>query len=116
MAQNSKKQARIIRHYRVRNKISGTSEIPRINIFKSNSHFYAQIINDDEGRTIISSSTIQLKISGSNEANAVKVANDLAKKAKEAKITSVVFDRSGYIYHGKVKVFAETLREQGLEF
>ncbi len=116
MAQKTKKEARKIRHYRVRNKISGTSETPRVNIFKSNLHFYAQIIDDNEGKTLASSSTLQLKLSGSNIENATKVAKDLAKKAKAANVDKIVFDRSGYIYHGKVKAFADALREEGIKF
>lgn len=116
MAKKTKEQARKLRHYRVRSKISGTSFVPRINVFKSNSHFYAQIIDDEKGTTLVSSSTVQLKISGSNIETAIKVAKDLAVKAKKANIEKVVFDRSGYIYHGKVKAFADALREEGINF
>ncbi len=116
MAKKTKEQARKIRHYRVRAKIAGTSERPRVNVFVSNSNFYAQIIDDNEGKTLVSSSTLTLKLNGSNIENAKKVASDLAKKANEKNIKNIVFDRGGYLYHGKVKAFAEILRENGLEF
>lgn len=103
-------------HYRIRNKISGTTNVPRVSIFKSNSHFYVQIIDDSNSKTIISSSTQQLKLKSNNIDNVLKVALDLSKKAKSKKIKKVVFDRSGYIYHGKIKAFADKLRQEGLEF
>lgn len=116
MATKTKAQARKIRHYRVRKHVQGTADRPRVNVFKSNQHFYAQIIDDATKTTLVSSSTQQLKINGNNIDNAKQVAKDLASKANKAKITSVVFDRGGYIYHGKVKAFADTLRENGLKF
>lgn len=116
MATKTKAQARKIRHYRVRKHVQGTADRPRVNVFKSNQHFYAQIVDDATKKTLVSSSTQQLKLNGNNIENAQKVAKDLAKKASKAKITSVVFDRGGYIYHGKVKAFADALRENGLEF
>lgn len=116
MAKKTKNQARKIRHYRVRAKISGTASSPRINIFKSNTAFYAQVIDDEKGTTIISSSTQVLKIKKCNSETVKKVAKDLAKKAKEKNITNVVFDRGGYIYHGKIKSFADELKKEGLKF
>lgn len=106
------------RHFRVRAKINGTTEVPRLNVFKSNGHFYAQLIDDINQKIIVAASTlkmINLK-SKSNIAAAEKVGIEIAKKALEKKITTVVFDRSGYLYHGKIKAFAETVRKMGLKF
>ncbi len=116
MATKTKAQARKIRHYRVRKHVQGTADRPRVNVFKSNQHFYAQIIDDATKTTLASSSTQQLKLNGNNIENAQKVAQDLASKASKAKIKAVVFDRGGYLYHGKIKAFADALRENGLEF
>ena len=106
-----------MRHKRVRKNISGTSEMPRLNVFRSNSQIYAQIINDETGTTLASSSSVQLKIkNGGNIEGAKLVGADIAKKAKEAKISKVVFDRGGYQYHGRVEALADAARENGLEF
>ena len=108
---------RKIRHTRVRNKISGTNECPRLNVFRSNSQIFAQIIDDEKGTTLVSSSSVELKIkNGGNVEGAKLVGADIAKKAKSAKITKVVFDRGGYQYHGRVEALAEAAREAGLEF
>ena len=108
---------RKIRHTRVRNKINGTSECPRLNVFRSNTQIYAQIINDETGTTLASSSSVQLKIkNGGNIEGAKLVGADIAKKAKEANISKVVFDRGGYQYHGRVEALADAARENGLEF
>ncbi|HCY44811.1 MAG TPA: 50S ribosomal protein L18 [Firmicutes bacterium] len=108
---------RKIRHTRVRNKIAGTSEIPRLNVFRSNNNIFAQIIDDEKQTTLVSSSSVELKINnGGNVEGAKLVGADIAKKAKKAKITKVVFDRGGYLYHGRVKALAEAARENGLEF
>lgn len=113
----SKNVQRIMRHKRVRKNISGTSEMPRLNVFRSNSQIYAQIINDETGTTLASSSSVQLKIkNGGNIEGAKLVGADIAKKAKEAKISKVVFDRGGYQYHGRVEALANAARENGLEF
>src|SRR5574344_530642 len=97
----SKNSQRIMRHKRVRKNISGTSEMPRLNVFRSNTQIYAQIINDETGTTLASSSSVQLKIkNGGNIEGAKLVGADIAKKAKEANISKVVFDRGGYQYHG----------------
>ena len=107
---------RKIRHTRVRNKIAGTSEVPRLNVFRSNNNIFAQIIDDEKQTTIVSSSSVELKINnGGNVEGAKLVGADIAKKAKKAKITKVVFDRGGYLYHGRVKALAEAARENGLE-
>ena len=108
---------RKIRHTRVRNKIAGTSEVPRLNVFRSNNNIFAQIIDDETQTTLVSSSSVELKINnGGNVEGAKLVGADIAKKAKKAKITKVVFDRGGYLYHGRVKALAEAARENGLEF
>ncbi|PPE06078.1 50S ribosomal protein L18 [Williamsoniiplasma lucivorax] len=113
----TKQEARKRRHFRVRKKVIGTAEKPRLNVFKSNTNFYAQIIDDVAGVTLISASTMKTSLkSKSNIEAAVTVANEIAKKAKAAKIEEVVFDRGGYQYHGKVKAFADAAREAGLKF
>ena len=113
----SKNIQRLMRHKRVRKNISGTSEMPRLNVFRSNSQIYAQIINDETGTTLASSSSVQLKIkNGGNIEGAKLVGADIAKKAKEANISKVVFDRGGYQYHGRVEALADAARENGLEF
>lgn len=105
------------RHTRVRNKISGTTSVPRLNVFRSNQEIFAQIIDDETGTTLVSSSSVALKIkNGGNAEGAKEVGKDIAGKAKKAKITKVVFDRGGYLYHGRVKALAEAAREAGLEF
>lgn len=115
--QVSKNVARIRRHKRVRSKISGTSDTPRLCLYRSNKHVHAQIIDDTKGTTLVSSSSITLKLeNGSNIEAAKQVGLDIAKKALEKNITKVVFDRSGYIYHGRVKALAEGAREAGLKF
>lgn len=108
---------RKIRHTRVRNKINGTSECPRLNVFRSNSNIFAQIIDDEKQITLVSSSSVELKLNnGGNIEVAKLVGKDIAEKAKKKNITKVVFDRGGYLYHGRVKALAEAARENGLEF
>ncbi len=107
------------RHERVRNKVSGTTDVPRLNVFRSNSNIFAQIIDDSKGVTLASASSIdkELKLeNGGNVEAAAKVGKLIAERAKKAKITKVVFDRGGYLYHGRVKALAEAARENGLEF
>lgn len=111
--------ARVARHSRIRNKVSGTKKVPRLNVFRSNNNIFAQIIDDEAGVTLVSASSLEkeLKIAnGGNVEAAAKVGELLAKKAKKAKISKVVFDRGGYLYHGRVKALAEAARENGLEF
>jgi large subunit ribosomal protein L18 len=109
--------ARLRRHSRVRNKVSGTSEMPRLNVFRSNENIFAQIIDDTKGNTLVSSSSVELKIKNGGNVEAAKlVGKDIAEKAKKAKIKKVVFDRGGYLYHGRVEALAEAARENGLEF
>ena len=113
----SKNKMRQRRHERVRKNISGTSAVPRLSIYRSNSHIFAQIIDDEKQITLASSSSVALKLkNGGNQEGAALVGKDIAKKAKEAKITKVVFDRGGNLYHGRVKALAEAAREAGLEF
>ncbi|MFQ5455933.1 MAG: 50S ribosomal protein L18 [Nitrospirota bacterium] len=113
--------ARKRRHKRVRKKIYGTPDCPRLSVFRSNRHIYAQIINDLAGNTLISASTMEKesesKIKGSNNIEkANMIGRILAKRAKDAKIERVVFDRGGFLYHGQVKALAEGAREEGLNF
>lgn len=107
------------RHARVRRKVSGTAERPRLNVFRSNKHMYAQIIDDEKGVTLVSASTLdkelELESTGNVEA-AAKVGELIAKRALDKGIKAVVFDRGGYMYHGRVKALAEAARENGLEF
>lgn len=113
----SKNVARQKRHARVRAKVSGTATCPRLNVFRSNSHIFAQIIDDTTGTTLVSSSSLALKLeSSSNVDAATKVGTDIATKALEKNIKNVVFDRGGYVYHGRVKALAEAARAAGLEF
>lgn len=109
--------ARKRRHVRVRNKIAGTNECPRLNVFRSNSHIFAQIIDDEKGTTLVSSSSVELKLkNGGNVDGAKLVGADIASKATKAGIKNVVFDRGGYQYHGRVAALADAARENGLEF
>ena len=113
---NSSREAR---HSRVRAKVSGTKSVPRLNVFRSNNNIFAQIIDDEASKTLVSASSIdkELKLeNGGNIEAAGKVGELLAKRAKKAKISKVVFDRGGYLYHGRVKALADAARENGLEF
>lgn len=112
----SKNLMRIKRHRKIRQNLSGTETAPRLCVFRSNSAIYAQIIDDTKGITLVSSSSLELKIKNNNLEAAAAVGKDIAEKAKKAKIKTVVFDRGGYIYHGHVKALAEAARENGLEF
>ena len=109
---------RLKRHRRVRGKISGTPERPRLNVFRSGTNIYAQIIDDVNGKTLASASSLDktLKGVGANCEAAKKVGQLVAERAKAAGITTVVFDRGGYVYHGRVAALAEGAREGGLEF
>ena len=115
----SRNVARKARHARVRSKLNGTATCPRLNVFRSNSNIFAQIIDDEKGITLVSASSIdkELKLeNGGNKEAATKVGELIAKRAKEANISKVVFDRGGYLYHGRVQALAEAARENGLEF
>jgi len=111
-------KARLKRHYRIRNKISGTNERPRLNVFRSSKHIYAQIIDDAAGKTLAAASSMDKGFDGAggNKEAAKKVGKSLAEKAAKAGISEVIFDRGGYIYHGRVKELAEGAREGGLKF
>ena len=117
VSKQSKNVSRVRRHARVRAKISGTSETPRLCVYRSNKHIEAQIIDDTKGVTLVSASSTSLKLTnGGNIEGAKEVGKALAEKALANKITSVVFDRSGYVYHGRVAALAEAAREAGLKF
>lgn len=115
-----RKELRERRRLRVRKKVYGTSDRPRMNVFRSLSHIYAQIIDDDQGKTIVAASSLSPelrgKVSGGNIQGAAAVGKLIAEKAKEKGITAVVFDRAGYLYHGRVRALAEAARANGLEF
>ena len=111
-------KARIKRHMRIRNKISGTPERPRLNVFRSGKHIYAQIIDDINGVTLVSASTMDKDFDGygGNKEAAKKIGKTIAERAAHKNITEVVFDRGGYVYHGRIKELAEGAREGGLKF
>lgn len=111
-------KARLKRHKRVRGKISGTSQCPRLNVFRSTNNIYAQIIDDVKGVTLAAASTLDKEIAGNggNKEAAQKVGKLIAQRAADKGITQVVFDRGGYIYHGRVKELAEGARQGGLKF
>ena len=111
-----KNKARLKRHTRVRSKISGTAECPRLNVFRSSKNIYVQIIDDINGVTLVAASTLELEGNGGHKEAAFKVGEAIAKKAADKGITEVVFDRGGYIYHGRVKELAEGARQGGLKF
>ncbi len=115
----SRNSMRVVRHERIRSTLMGTSAVPRLCVFRSNTGIYAQIIDDETRTTLVSASSLDkdLKITNGSNVEAAKVVGaSIAKKATKAKITKVVFDRGGYLYHGRVKALAEAARENGLEF
>ena len=114
----NKKAMRLHRHVRVRGKISGTPERPRLNVFRSNANIYAQLIDDVNGVTLVSANTLEKEFEGAtgNTEAAKKVGLTLAERAKAKGIEEVVFDRGGYVYHGRVAALAEGAREGGLKF
>lgn len=107
----SRNEMRKIRHDRIRKQIIGTKDVPRLNVYRSNKNITVQLIDDEAGLTLASAS-----VKGKNIEAATKVGEAIAKEAKKAKIKKVVFDRGGYLYHGRVKAVAEAARENGLEF
>lgn len=113
-----RKAERVRRHARVRRKISGTAECPRLSVFRSNSNLYVQVIDDTKGITLVQASTLdkEVKTKHSNKKAAKEVGTLIAKRAIEKNIKTVVFDRGGYIYHGVVKELADAAREGGLNF
>ena len=113
----SRNQERVRRHARVRRKVSGTQERPRLSVYSSNTHIAVQIIDDVAKTTLVATGSVALKLeNGGNIEAAKKVGAEVAKLAKDKGITTVVFDRGGYIYHGRVQAVAEAAREAGLEF
>jgi large subunit ribosomal protein L18 len=117
MSTLSPRQARERRHRRIRGKVSGTAERPRLAVFRSNKGIFAQLVDDENGRTITGASWLGLKsFEGSKVEQAAEVGKALAEAAKKAGIETVVFDRGGYLYHGRVKALAEGAREGGLKF
>ena len=116
MSKTTKHEAIRKRHRRVRKKVSGTAERPRLAVFRSNRHIYAQLIDDLSGRTLVSASTLKNGNGGEPKARAKAVGSEIATKAKEAGISTVVFDRGGFMYHGRIQAVAEGARDGGLEF
>lgn len=121
VSKKSKNEVRIKKHKRIRNRFSGTPDRPRMSVFRSNNHMYAQIIDDTAGKTLISASTVQKEVSAELEktndiAAAASLGTVIAKRALEKGIKTIVFDRGGYVYQGKVKALADAAREAGLEF
>ena len=112
----TKREARVRRHRRVRGKVAGTSERPRLVVFRSNRGISAQLVDDESGRTLASASSKGVSASGSKTEQASGVGKALAESAKKAGIENCVFDRAGYLYHGRVKALAEGAREGGLQF
>ena len=121
----SKNRKRGFSHDRIRKKLQGTSERPRLNVYRSLNHIYVQVIDDLSGKTLVSASTAEGKkaegkkdkrTSGGNVASAKAVGKSIAERAKAKGVTKVVFDRGGYIYHGRVKALADAARESGLQF
>jgi large subunit ribosomal protein L18 len=117
MAHESKDHKRQRIHKRLRRRVQGTPERPRLAVFRSLNHIYAQVIDDDQGHTLVSASSLEKNgASGGNVAGAKSIGKLVAERAKEKGIKSVVFDRGGYLYHGRVKALADAAREAGLEF
>ena len=121
VSKDSRKENRIKKHQRIRNRFAGTAERPRLAVFRSNLHMYAQIIDDDAQTTLVAASTTEKAVKAELEktndvAAASYIGTLIAKRALEAGITEVVFDRGGFLYHGKVKALADAAREAGLQF
>ena len=121
VSKKSKAALREKKHMRLRNRLSGTAERPRLAVFRSNNHMYAQIIDDTVGNTLVAASTLEKEIKAelkkTNDVDAAAyVGKIVAKRAMDKGITEVVFDRGGFLYHGKIKALAEAAREAGLEF
>ena len=121
VSKKSRSEVRMKKHRRMRNRFSGTAERPRLAVFRSNNHMYAQVIDDTVGNTIVSASTLQKDVKAELEKTnnvdaAAHLGTVIAKRALEKGITTVVFDRGGYIYQGKIKALADAAREAGLDF
>jgi large subunit ribosomal protein L18 len=117
LKKTKKNEERLRRHARVRTKVSGTPDCPRLSVFRSNSNIYAQVIDDVNGKTLASCSSLELKLEkGGNKEAAEKVGTEIASRCKAAKIENVKFDRGGYVYHGRVQALADAARKAGLKF
>ena len=116
LKQFDRKSARARRHRRVRVRVEGTGQRPRLSVYRSLHHLYAQLIDDETGRTVAAASTAQLKSGKKDAEAAAAVGRAIADRAKAAGVTSVVFDRGGFLYHGRVAALADAAREAGLEF
>ncbi len=117
ISQRNRNEIRQRVHFRIRAKIAGTAERPRLNVYRSLNHIYAQVIDDAKGETLVSASSKAAKLkTGGNVAAAKEVGKLVAERAKEKGIKKVVFDRGGYLYHGRIKALADAAREAGLEF
>ncbi|WP_026496972.1 MULTISPECIES: 50S ribosomal protein L18 [unclassified Butyrivibrio] len=121
VSKESRQKSREKKHLRIRNRFSGTAERPRLAVFRSNNHMYAQVIDDVAGKTLVSASTLEKDIKSALKATdnvdaAAYIGDVVAKRAMEKGIKAVVFDRGGYIYHGKVAALADAARKAGLEF
>ena len=121
VSKKSRSEVRVNKHRKLRNRLAGTTECPRLAVFRSNNHMYAQIIDDTVGKTLVSASTLQKDVKAELEqtntvAAAAYLGTVIGKKAVEAGIEEVVFDRGGFVYHGKVKALADAAREAGLKF
>lgn len=114
--QTPRKNIRQKKHWRTRNKLKGTAERPRLAVFRSAQHIYAQIIDDTVGNTLVAASTLEVKVDGTKSDAAKAVGEAVAKKALEKGIDKVVFDRGGNLYHGRIKALADGAREAGLDF
>lgn len=113
---NNKKELRNLRHNRIRAKVAGTKDRPRMSVYRSLGNIYVQLIDDAEGKTLAAASSKNIKATGSKQNISAEVGKLIAKKAIEAGITEVIFDRGGYKYHGRVKTLADSAREAGLKF
>ena len=117
ITQTKRNQIRQRIHARIRQKLSGTTERPRLNVYRSLNHIYAQVIDDQKGETLVSASTLGLKLkTGGNVAAAKEIGKAVAEQARAKGIQKVVFDRGGFLYHGRIKALADAAREAGLEF
>ena len=121
VSKKTRSEVRVKKHNRLRNRFAGTAERPRLAVFRSNNHMYAQIIDDSVGNTLVAASTLSADVKAqlektNNVEAAAKLGEIIAKKALDKGITNVVFDRGGFIYHGKVQALAEAAREAGLNF
>jgi large subunit ribosomal protein L18 len=118
MARESRNEIRARVHKRIRRRMNGTPERPRLTVFRSLNHIYAQVIDDQQGHTVASAGSIEkdLNVKGGNVEGAKQIGKKVAERAKEKGVTRVVFDRGGYQYHGRVKALADAAREAGLEF